>query len=190
MIDAARHRLQNAALELERCGFQPLGKLAAQGSGWSAGALAADGSTWVDVGISQPGWRGSLRELLKTGELRGAACTAQFTTEFNNHSYLVTSSSAEACADGIQLEQLPAHTPIAVLALRHMQRIETALRDSHPLKVLVHTCADDVEAARRRQAAGAITPITVAALRDLGVAPRWAQLIAGNCAATAEALQL
>ena len=195
MIDAAKHLLHKAVQELERCGFQPLGSIVAQGSGWSAGALAADGSTWVEVDISQPGLRSSLQQLFKTGELRDAACTAQFTTEFNNHSYLVTTTSDEACAAGVELERLPPQTSIAVLVLRHMQRIEMALRDSHPLKILIHTCADEVEAARQRararhiQTTGVTAPITVAGLRDVGVAPRWALLIAGDCAATAEALQ-
>ncbi len=181
--------------ELERCGFQTLQEKMVQGSGASVRGLSADGSTWVECSMPRPEFRDSLRQLFKMGELRGAPCTAQFTTEFNNRSYLITTSADLACAAGIAVERLPPGTPIATMALRHMQRIEAALLDGHPLKLLTHTCAAEVEAAqarlraRRLQPAAAPSAITVKSLGKLGVPLRWALLIAGDHAETADALR-
>ncbi len=184
-------------LQLEDCGFQPFDKLVTQGSGLTGRALSADGSTWADIGTLQSGLRNSLRKLLKTGVLRGAGCTAQFTTEFNNQSYLVTTTADLASTvQAMQVEQLPAETPVAAVALRHMQRIEAHLREGHSLKPLIHTCAGEVETAQRRALASrsrpshAAQPLTPQALRDLGVPPHLALLIAGHCAEAAETLTL
>src|SRR5882757_2555983 len=142
MTDAAtQQQMQNTTVELESCGFQPLGKLVTQGLGVTGKALSADGSTWADIGMLQSGLRNSLRQLLKTGVLRGAGCTAQFTTEFNNRTYLVTTIAYLAPAPGIEVERLPAATALAQIAQRHMQRIEQYMREHHPLRPLIHTCA-------------------------------------------------
>jgi len=197
MIDEApQQRIQNIMLQLEGCGFQPFDKLVTQGSGVTGRALSADGSTWAEIGTLQSGLRNSLRELLKKGVLRGAGCTAQLTTEFNNQSYLVTTTAELASTPAMQVEQLAAETPLAVLALRHMQRIEAHLREVQSLKPLIHTCAAEVEAAQQRAQASrtrpshATQPLTPQALRDLGVPPRLALLIAGDCAEAAETLTL
>ena len=190
-------RVRNSMLQLRDCGFQPFDSFAAQGSGVAGRALSADGSTWAEIVTLQSGLRNSLRQLLKkTGALRGAGCTAQFTTEFNNHSYLVTTTADLAATSGMLLERLPAETPLATVAQRHMQRIEAHLRSHHPLKPVLHTCAEEVEAARRRAAASpaqtalAPQPYTVEALHQLGVPPRLALLIAGDFAETTASLPL
>ncbi len=197
MIDkASQDLIQNTMLQLEDCGFQPFDKLVTQGSGLTGRALSADGSTWADIGTLQSGLRNSLRQLLKTGVLRGAGCTAQFTTEFNNQSYLVTTTADLASTPAMRVEQLPPETPPAMVALRHMQRIEAHLRDAHTLKPLIHTCVGEVEAAQQRALASRSRPshatplLTPQALRDLGVPPRLALLIAGDFAEAPESLTL
>ena len=187
----APQEIQQTIQELERCGFQPCGRLVTQGSGLTGRALSADGSTWAEVVLPQSGLRNSLRRLLKTGALRGAGCTAQFTTEFNNRSYLVTTTAEVAAAAGLLLERLPPETPLELLALRHMQRLEQHLCLGHPLKALIHTSAGEVEAARQRMLAGRpAAAFSVDSLLELGVSPRLALLIAGDCAEAAETLPL
>lgn len=183
-------QMQQTMQELECCGFLPCGRLVTQGSGSTGRALSADGSTWAEVVVLRSGLRDSLRQLLKTGALRGAGSTAQFTTELNNHRYLVTTTADLAAAPGMLLEQLPAHTPLAALALRHMQRLEACLRELHPLKPLIQTCAEDVEAAQQRRAHAPAATLDVDTLHRLGVPPRLARLIGGACAAPAETLPL
>ncbi len=190
----AKQQLRNAMLELQQCGFQALGNHAAQGSGVCAAALSADGSTWVDIKVPQADLGSRLRRLLGTGVLRGALCTAQYTTQFSNGSFLVTTTATSAsdlpALPGSRLERLPPATSIALAALRHMQRIEAALLAEHPLKPLIHTCADEVEAARRSRTSGAARPLTVPGLCALGVPAHLAQLIAGDCVEAAETLRL
>lgn len=192
MTDAAAlQQMHNTTVELESCGFQPLGKLVTQGLGVTGKALSADGSTWADIGTLQSSLRNSLRQLLKTGVLRGAGCTAQFTTEFNNRTYLVTTTAHLAPAPGVEVEQLPAATALAEIAQRHMQRIEQYMGEHHPLRPLIHTCTEEVEAAQQRAlSVRTLRPITVDILRDLGVPSRLALLIAGDCAETRETLPL
>ncbi len=188
---AAQQQMQNTTVELESCGFQPLGKLVTQGLGVTGKALSADGSTWADIGTLQSGLRNSLRQLLKTGVLRGAGCTAQFTTEFNNRTYLVTTTATLAPAPGIEVERMPASTALAEIARRHMQRIEQHMREHHPLRPLIHTCAEEVETAQQRaQTVRTPQPVTVEALRELGIPQRLALLIAGDCAEASATLSL
>ena len=177
--------------ELESRGFQPLGTRVTQGLGLIGRALSADGSTWADIGMLQSGLRNSWRQLLKTGVLRGAGCTAQFTTEFNNQTYLVTTNSDLAASPGTGVERLPADTPPAAVAHRHMQRIEQYLREHQSLRPVINTCAAEIEAAlRRAQTVRTPRPLTVAGLQNLGVPSRLALLIAGDCAEAAESLPL
>jgi len=97
---------------------------------------------------------------------------------------------------GMLLERLPAETPLATVAQHHMQRIEAHLRSHHPLKPVLHICAEEVEAARQRAAASRVQaapepqPFTVEALHNLGVPPRLALLIAGDFAEAAASLPL
>ncbi|WP_029923469.1 hypothetical protein [Nevskia soli] len=177
--------------ELESRGFQPLGTRVTQGSGLTGRALSADGSTWADIGTLQSGLRNSWRQLLKTGVLRGAGCTAQFTTEFNNQTYLVTTNYDLAPSPGTGVERLPADTDPAAVAHRHMQRIEQYMRENQPLRPVIHACAAEIEAALlRAQTVRRPQPLTVAALQNLGMPPHLALLIAGDCAETAEPLPL
>lgn len=177
--------------ELESRGFQPLGTRVTQGLGLTGRALSADGSTWADIGTLQSGLRNSWRQLLKTGVLRGAGCTAQFTTEFNNQTYLVTTNADLAPSPGTGVERLPADTAPAAIALRHMQRIDQYMREHQPLHPVINTCAAEIEAAlRRAQTLRTSHPLTVAGLQDLGVPARLALLIAGDCAESAESLPL
>ena len=183
--------MQNTMVELESSGFQPLGELVAQGLGFTGKALSADGSTWAAIGTLRSNLRGSLRQLLKTGVLRGAGCSAQFTTEFNNRTYLVTTTADLAPAPGILVERVPAETALAEIAQLHMQRIENHMRQRQPLRPLIHTCAEEIEAAQQRaQMVRAPQPLTVEALRELGIPPRLALLIAGDCAEAPETLSL
>ena len=181
--------VHDAMPELERCGFQPFGT-ATQGSGNTGRALSADGMTWAELVELRSGLRGSLRQLLGKGVLRGAGCTAQFTSEFCNGDCLVTTTAPLEATDGLDLEQLPLDTPIAAVALRHMQRIEAALLRRHPLKLRILCGAGDVSRAERRlrsrDAVPAARPLSVEALRELGVPAHLALIIAGNCADTAE----
>lgn len=177
--------------ELESRGFQPLGTRVTQGLGLTGRALSADGSTWADIGMLQSGLRNSWRQLLKTGVLRGAGCTAQFTTEFNNQTYLVTTNADLAPSPGTEVDRLPADTAPATMALRHMQRIEQYLREHQPLRPVINTCAAEIEVAlQRAQTVRTPQPLTVAGLQDLGVPAHLALLIAGDCAETAESLPL
>jgi hypothetical protein len=188
---AIPRKIRNTMQELESRGFQPLGTRVTQGLGLTGRALSADGSTWADIGMLQSGLRNSWRQLLKTGVLRGAGCTAQFTTEFNNQTYLVTTNSDLAPSSGIEVERLPADTAPAAIALRHMQRIEQYLREHQPLRLVIQTCAAEIEAAlRRAHTVYMPQPLTVATLQDLGVPAHLALLIAGDCAETAEPLPL
>jgi hypothetical protein len=164
----AEQALRQSLLELERCGFQPLG-IATQGSGVTGRALSADGTTWAELNAPSSDLRGSWRELLKTGVLRGAGCTAQFTTGLNNGDKLVTRGAESAPG-----------MPLRDLALLHMQRLDACLLRRHPLKPLIRTCNEDSAAAA--QPRGPSQPLSVNALLQLGVAPRLARLIAGDCA--------
>ncbi|HWY23636.1 MAG TPA: hypothetical protein VNX47_01885 [Nevskia sp.] len=184
-------RVQDAMPQLARCGFQPFGT-ATQGSGNTGRALSADGMTWAELVELRSGLGGSLRQLLGKGVLRGAGCTAQFTSEFNNGDYLVTTTAPLEAADGVDLEQLSMDTPIAALALRHMQRIEAALLRRHPLKLRILCGAGDVSRAERRLRSRDVTPVapvrplSVAELHELGVPEHLARIIAGDCADIAE----
>ncbi len=179
----AAERVHDAMPELERCGFQPFGT-ATQGSGNTGRALSADGMTWAELVELRSGLRGSLRQLLGKGVLRGAGCTAQFTSEFCNGDCLVTTTAPLEAADGLDLEQLPLDTPIAAVALRHMQRIEAALLRRYPLKLRIHGGAG--QRWRSRDAGPPVHPLSAEELRELGVPARLALIIAGDCTATAE----
>lgn len=196
METGIEHRLtasvQDAMPALARCGFQPFGN-ATQGSGYTGRALSADGMTWAELVELRSGLRGSLRQLLGKGVLRGAGCTAQFTSEFSNGDCLVTATAPLEPAEGVELELLPMDTPIAAVALRHMQRIDAALLHRHPLKLRIHCDAGDVARAklrlRDREAAPATQPLSAEALRELGVPGHLARIIAGDCADTADLSQ-
>jgi hypothetical protein len=184
--------LQYALLELECCGFQPVGG-ATQGSGNKGRALSADGMTWAELVELRSGLSGSLRQLLEKGVLRGTGCTAQFTSEFTNGDCLVTTTAALQPAPGMDLEVMPFITPLQIVALRHMQRIDAALLRRR-LRLRVHTSAAELAVAEqrllRRQAipAGAPRPaLSPEALLGQGVPPHLAQIIAGPCAPAAAA---
>jgi hypothetical protein len=162
----AEHVLKQSLLELERCGFQPLG-ITTQGSGITGRALSADGTTWAELNAPSSGLRGSLRELIGTGVLRGAGCTAQFTTSLNNGDRLVTRGAAPG-------------TTLRELALRHMQRLDACLLRRHPLKPLIQTCGADLDSAAQPRSPS--RPLSVNSLLEQGVAPHLARLIAGDCA--------
>lgn len=196
----AEQGMQDQMQQLQDCGFQPLGRLVTQGLGTYGRALSADGTAWAELVMPQPGLREGLRQLLKKGVLRGAGCTAQFTTAFNNGDWLVTTTAELPPGPGVEIERLPPQTPLADLALRHMQRLEAGLRRRHPLKALIHADAGEVGAAAQRLLAAAqrllerrsqvqrpAQPLSVDELRQLGVPERLALMIAGECA-TAEAL--
>jgi hypothetical protein len=174
--------LQDAMLELGRCGFQSFGS-ATQGSGNTGRALSADGMTWAELVELRSGLRGSLRQLLGKGVLRGAGCTAQFTSEFSNGDCVVTTTTLLEPAAGAELEVLPLDTPIATLALRHMQRVGEALLRRHPLKLRILGASEPGSAEQRH---GSAPVLGVAELRQLGVPERLALMIAGDCADTAE----
>lgn len=160
------HRtLRQSLLELERCGFQSLG-IATQGSGITGSALSADGTTWAALQAPSSAMRGSWRELIGTGVLRGAGCAAQFTTTFNSGERLVTRDADLPGAD------------LAGLARHHFQRLDERLLRRHPLKALI-ACPGEPAAAPRPS-----TPVTlsVAGLRRHGVPAHLAELIAGDCA--------
>lgn len=193
----AEPRVDDALLQLVRCGFQALGT-ATQGSGHTGRALSADGMTWAELVELRSGLRGSLRQLLGKGVLRGAGCTAQFTSEFANGDCVVTTTAPLDPADGtdpsLDLEILPSDTPVAVVALRHMRRLEAALLRRHPLRLRVLDGAAEVEQAAQRlraphPAPAAIPALSVGRLCQLGVPERFAQAIAGTRAATAAELQ-
>ncbi|HZR35378.1 MAG TPA: hypothetical protein VFA75_08365 [Nevskia sp.] len=173
-------------LELWRAGFQPFGN-ATQGSGNTGRALSADGMTWAELVELRSGLRGSLRQLLGKGVLRGAGCTAQFASEFSNGERIVTATAPLEPAAGIELEVLPLDTPVAMLALRHMQRLGQALLQRHPLKLRIRA-ADEIDGAawQRPDAGPSRPPLGVAELCRLGVPDRLARMIAGDCAAAAE----
>jgi len=181
-------RLQDAILELGRCGFQPFGS-ATQGSGKTGRALSADGMTWAELVELRSGLRGSLRQLLGKGVLRGAGCTAQFTSEFSNGDCIVTTTAPLEAAAGVELEVLPMDTPVAALALRHMHRLGEILLRRHPLKPRVHN-ADEIGGAERRLRQHGTAPcrpaLSVVELCELGVPKRLAVMIAGDCVDTAE----
>jgi hypothetical protein len=166
---AAPHSLRQFLLELEHCGFQPLG-IATQGSGVTGSALSADGMTWAALHAPPSGLRGSWRELIGTGELRGAGCAAQFTTIFNNGERLVTRGA-----------ELPAGTALAELARHHFRRLDAWLLRRHPLKALIH-CDGTHTPATMAQPKAAPQPLSVAGLRQHGVPAHLARLIAGDCA--------
>ncbi|MDR3419090.1 MAG: hypothetical protein P4L83_23185 [Nevskia sp.] len=174
--------------ELERCGFQPVGNLVTQGSGATGRALSADGTTWAEIGTLRRGLYDSLRQLLKTGELRGAMRTAQFTTDFNDGRRIVTVTADRLAAPEADIERLTPEASLAALAQRHMQRIEAYLREHHPIKPLIHGGTEEsgpVEAEAKARLAPQ-TAMTVDGLRELGVAPHLARLIAGPCQHPAE----
>jgi len=190
---ALQHQIQLAMMELEDCGFQPVGNLVTQGSGTKGRALSADGTTWAELGASHPGFRENLRQLLKTGVLRGAGLTAQFTTEFNDGRRLVTTTAGEDVPAGPNAERLAAGTSLADLAHRHMQRIECYLHDHHPVKPLIHAGMEDLPVPASGAAAAspprAVPPLTtLEQLQSLGIAPHLARLIAGPCSKPAEVL--
>lgn len=178
-------------LELERCGFQPVGG-ATQGSGNKSRALSADGMTWAELVELRSDLSGSLRQLLGKGVLRGAGCTAQFTSEFSNGECLVTSTAPLEAAPGMDLEVMPLITPPHIAALRHMQRIDAALLARHPLRLRIHGSAVEIGIAeqrlRRRQALpfGPQPALNAEGLRQQGVPEHLARIIAGPCASTVE----
>jgi hypothetical protein len=181
-------QLQYAMLELERCGFQPLGG-ATQGSGNKGRALSADGMTWAELVELRSGLSGSLRQLLGKGVLRGTGCTAQFTSEFSNGECIVTSTAPLEAAPGMDLEVMPLFTPLHIAALRHMQRLDAALLARSPLRLRVHTNAAELAIAEqrllRRQAIPNGAPaMSAEILQQQGVPQHLAQMIAGPCAAT------
>ncbi len=184
-----RHKavpLEEAMLELGRRGFQPFGD-ATQGSGNTGRALSADGMTWAELVELRSGLRGSLRQLLGKGMLRGAGCTAQFASEFSNGERIVTTTDPLESAAGVELEVLPLDTPVAALALRHMERLDQALLRRHPLKLRIHGADETAVDARQPCDAGSSRPaLGVAELCELGVPERLALMIAGDCAVTAE----
>jgi hypothetical protein len=182
-------QLQHAMLELERYGFQPLGS-ATQGSGNKGRALSADGMTWAELVELRSNLGGSLRQLLGKGVLRGTGCTAQFTSEFANGECLVTSTTALEATPGMDLEVMPLITPLHIVALRHMQRIDAALLARHPLRLRIHTSAAELaiaeESLRRRQIIPAGIPaLNAESLQQQGVPQHIAQMIAGPCASAA-----
>jgi hypothetical protein len=194
--------LQHTVQELQGCGFQALGTDTTQGSkgglkGSPEGnirALSADGSTWLDVTVAGSGWRGSLRRWWGTGMLRGVGDAAQCTTELNDHSFLVTTTAQHETRPGAQCECLPPGTSLHQLVQRHLQRLEQTLLQNHPLKVLTHSSAGDIEVALRRarlrRQQPAQRPLSPEGLRQLGVAPHLARLIAGDSAVTAEPVRI
>jgi hypothetical protein len=175
-------------LELERCGFQPLGNTT-QGSGNKGRALSADGMTWAELVELRSDLSDSLRQLLGKGVLRGTGCSAQFTSEFSNGECLVTTTAPLEAAPGMDLEVMPLLTPVHIVALRHMQRIDAALLRRHPLRLRIHTGSGEIAVAeerlRRRQAIPAAPALSAETLQQQGVPQHLARIIAGPCAGTA-----
>jgi hypothetical protein len=176
-------RIADAMLQLECCGFQPFGG-ATQGSGNTGRALSADGMTWAELVELRSSLRGSLRQLLGKGVLRGTGCTAQLSSELSNGERIVTGTAPLTATAGTDQEQLPQDTPLADLALRHFQRVGAALLQRHPLKLRIHGAAEAVGSERPRSRAS--QHLSVAELRELGVPERLALVIAGDCVDTAE----
>jgi hypothetical protein len=177
---------------LECCGFQAVGATTTQGSGLRGRALSADGTVWVGITATRTGLRG-LRRFFARGTLRSTEVVLSFTTELNDGSYLVTTTAVRArrAVPGRETVCLPQHLPAAAVAQRHMQRLEAYLRSHSPLKPLIQLGIVEVLAAENRAHGLRPAPgqaLTVEMLRQLGVAPHLAWLIAGPAVDTRETL--